>query len=95
MALLISHYKNTDVQIGGHTLRYLGRGKSVKGDFFFRLTTGQGQITEFGIPIGNEKQILDEVGIKVVADEKMTREGVVRLRIEAPRSIRITRVKSD
>lgn len=95
MALLISHYKDTDPQIGTHILRYLGREQSKGREFLFRLTTDQRQITDFAIPIGEKKRILDEVVVKVIPTESMTREGVVRLRIEAPRSIQITRVESD
>ncbi len=95
MALLISHYKNTDLQIGTHTLRYLGREQNGEMDFLFRLTTDQGQNTDLAIPLGDKKQILTEVVVKVVPTETMTREAVVRLRIEAPRTIQITRVKSD
>ena len=95
MALLISHYKDTDLQIGTHTLRYLGREQSGEMDFLFRLTTGQGQITNIAITPGANKRILDEVMVKVVPHQHMTREAVVQLRIEAPRSIQIDRVKSD
>ena len=95
MALLISHYKDTDLQIGTSTLRYLGREQSGEMDFLFRLTTGQGQITNIAIPPGARNQIMDEVMIKVVPHPHMTREAVVQLRIEAPRSIQIDRVKSD
>ncbi len=95
MALLISHYKDTDLQIGTHTLRYLGREQSGEMDFLFRLTTDQGQITNIAIPLGAKNQILDEVMVKVVPHQHMTREAVVQLRIEAPRNIQINRLKSE
>lgn len=95
MALLISHYKNTDLKIGTHTLRYLGRERIGERDFLFRLTTDQGQTTDIAIPLGAKKQILDEVVVKVVPHEHMTRETVVQLRIEAPRTIQIDRLKSE
>ena len=95
MALLISHYKNTDLKIGTHTLRYLGREQSGGMDFLFRLTTDQGQITNITIPLGAKKQILDEVMVKVIPHDHNTREAQVRLGIEAPRSIQINRVKPD
>ncbi len=95
MALLISHYRDTDLQIGTNTLRYLGREQSGGMDFLFRLTTDQGQITNITIPLGARNQIMDEVMVKVVPHQHMTREAVVQLRIEAPRSIQIDRLKSD
>ena len=58
-------------------------------------TTDQGQPFDISIPLGATKQILAEVMVKIVRSEHMTREGVVRLRIEVPRSIQIDRMKTD
>ena len=95
MALLIGISRGKHVQIGDYALAFLGREQEDERRFLFRLSRPDEPPTELAIAKDDPVCLFDEVIIKVVADSKHSHSTAVRLRIEADKTIPITRPDSN
>ena len=91
MALLIGISRGKHVQIGNYSLAFLGREQEDERRFLFRLSRPDEPPTELAIAKDNPVRLFGEVIIKVIADNKYSGNAAVRLRIEADKTIPITR----
>ena len=94
MALLMRISRGKSLQIGDHTLAFLGREREDDRRFLFRLSHPNEPPTELAAK-DDPVCLFDEVIIKVVADSKYSHSTAVRVRIEADKTIRITRPDSN
>ena len=95
MALLIGISRGKHVQIGNYSLAFLGREQENERRFLFRLSRTDEQPTDLAIAKDDPVCLFGEVIIKVIADSQYSRNARVRLRIEADKTIQITRPDSD
>ncbi len=91
MALLIGISRGKYLQIGNYSLAFLGREKEDERRFLFRLSRPEEPPTELVIAKDDPVCLFGEVIIKVIADNQYSRNAAVRLRIEADKTIPITR----
>lgn len=94
MALLIGVSRGKYLQIGNHSLAFLGREQSDERRFLFRLSSPDEQATDLAIAKDDPVCLFGEVIIKVIADSQYSRDATVRLRIEADKEIPITRLET-
>ncbi len=95
MALLMGISRGKSLQIGNYSLAFLGREPEDERRFLFRLSHPDEPATELAIAKDDPVCIFGEVIIKIVHSSKWSNNLNVRVRIEADKTIQITRPDSN